>query len=205
MAAGPDRARSRPLPGPLEGRCAHVHRRSRRLPGTDREALRQRLRDKVVRDRGAAIYTVDEIKDVATTTLHQTMVFANVQVLIAIVIGFLGIVNTLLISVLQRTREIGLLRAIGMTRRQISRTVTAEALYLALLGGVIGIITGLLGGLVPVRLYMLAVTGYLMPISIPWLTLLWALLAALAIGWLASFIPARRAARIDVLDAIGYE
>jgi putative ABC transport system permease protein len=177
----------------------------RTAPGTDRESLRARLREGTLKGRGAAVYTVEEIKDVATNTLRQTMVFANVQVLIAIAIGFLGIVNTLLIGVLQRTREIGLLRAIGMTRPQVSRTVVAEALFLALLGGLIGIATGLLGGLVPVRLFMLSMTGYLMPIAIPWSSLGWALLASLAIGALASLLPARHAARIDVLDAIGYE
>jgi putative ABC transport system permease protein len=174
-------------------------------PGVDREDLRRRIRERAIRDRAAFIYTVDEIKDVATNALEQTMVFANVQVLIAIAIGFLGIVNTLLMSVLQRTREIGLLRAIGMTRRQVGRTVIAEALYIAVLGGLIGILTGVLGALVPVRLYMLSVTGYVMPIAIPWLTLLWALLASIVIGVVASFLPARRASRIDVLEAIGYE
>ena len=177
----------------------------RAAPGTDPAELRARLLRDVVRDRAAFIYTVREIKDVATNTLEQTMVFANVQVLIAIAIGFLGIVNTLLIGVLQRTREIGLLRAIGMTRGQVSRTIVVEAVTIGAFGGILGILTGLLGGLVPVRLYMLAMTGYLMPISIPWFTLLWAFLAALLIGWLASVLPARRAARIDVLDAIGYE
>jgi putative ABC transport system permease protein len=177
----------------------------RAAPGVDREDLRRRIRERAMRERTGFVYTVDEIKDVATNTLRQTMVFANVQVLIAIAIGFLGIVNTLLMSVLQRTREIGLLRAAGMTRRQVSRTVMAEALYIALLGGIIGIITGLLGALVPVRLYMLSVTGYMMPIAIPWLTLAWALVASVAIGLVASILPARRAARIDVLDAIGYE
>jgi putative ABC transport system permease protein len=177
----------------------------RAAPGTDPEELRERLMRDVVRDRAAFIYSVQQIKDVATNTLEQTMVFANVQVLIAIAIGFLGIVNTLLIGVLQRTREIGLLRAIGMTRRQVSRTIVVEAVTIGAFGGVLGILTGLLGGLVPVRLYMLAMTGYLMPIAIPWFTLLWALVAALLIGWLASVLPARRASRIDVLDAIGYE
>ena len=107
----------------------------RAAPGTDPEDLRRRLRDQVVRDRSAFIYTVDEIKDVATNTLRQTMVFANVQVLIAIAIGFLGIVNTLMIGVLQRTREIGLLRAIGMTRRQVARTVVVEAVTIGAFGG----------------------------------------------------------------------
>jgi putative ABC transport system permease protein len=176
----------------------------RAAPGVEPAELKRRL-EEALDDRTAFVYTVDEIKDVATDTLHQTMVFANVQVLIAIAIGFLGIVNTLLMSVMQRTREIGLLRAVGMTRRQVARTVTAEAVYTALLGGVIGILTGILGALIPVRLYMLSVTGYLMPIAIPWLTLLGALVAALAIGWIASVLPARRAARIDVLEAIGYE
>jgi putative ABC transport system permease protein len=177
----------------------------RAAPGADPEELRIRLRDQVVRDRSAFIYTVGEIKDVATNALHQTMVFANVQVLIAIAIGFLGIVNTLLIGVLQRTREIGLLRAIGMTRGQVAGTIVAEAVTIGAFGGILGIATGLLGGLVPVRLYLLAMTGYSMPIAIPWFTLLWAFLAALVIGALASVGPARRASRVDVLEAIGYE
>jgi putative ABC transport system permease protein len=177
----------------------------RAAPGVDPEALRGRIRGRLGSGRPAFVYTVGEIKDVAIDTLEQTMVFANVQVLIAIAIGFLGIVNTLLMSVLERVREIGLLRAVGMTRRQVALTVMTEALAIAVFGGVIGILTGLLGALVPVRLYMLSVTGYAMPIAIPWLTLLWALLASIAIGLVASVVPARRAARVDVLEAIGYE
>ena len=137
--------------------------------------------------------------------MRDAVALANVQVLIAIVIGFLGIVNTLLISVLQRTREIGLLRAVGMTRGQVSRSVMLEALFIGLIGGVIGIITGLLGGWFPLRYFTLGITGYLTPIAVPWKQIAIAVVVAAVIGVLASLLPARRATAVNVIDAIGYE
>jgi putative ABC transport system permease protein len=129
----------------------------------------------------------------------------NVQVALAIVIGFFGIVNTLLISVMQRTREIGLLRAVGMTTGQVSAMIMIESAFIALVGAVLGILLGLAGARWPLALHVAQVAGYQLPLYVPWTTVFVALGCAVMIGAVASILPARRAASIEVLEAITYE
>jgi putative ABC transport system permease protein len=121
---------------------------------------------------------------------------------LALVIAVLGVVNTLGLSIIERTREVGLLRAIGIDRRQMRRMVSLEAVAIAVLGALMGIAMGLVFGIAlmaSLRDEGLEVT------RIPWLSLGVYLLASVAIGLLAALIPARRAARLDVLRAIGTE
>lgn len=173
--------------------------------GVDRGAFQQHLTEALGERFTLYVYDIADIKQTADDAMRDAVALGDVQVLIAIVIGFLGIVNSLLISVLQRTREIGLLRAVGMTRRQVSRSVMLEALYIGLVGGVIGIITGLAGGWFPLRYFTLGITGYLTPIVVPWKQMAMAIIAAALIGVFASVLPARRASAVNVIDAIGYE
>jgi putative ABC transport system permease protein len=121
---------------------------------------------------------------------------------LAIVIAVLGIMNTLALSVIERTREVGLLRAVGMSRRQVRSMVRLEAVAIAVLGAVLGIGLGLAFGISLQH----ALTGQGIPVlSLPSLELGgFVVLAALA-GVLAAIIPARRAARMDVLRAVTTE
>ena len=121
---------------------------------------------------------------------------------LALVIAVLGVVNTLGLSIIERTREIGLLRAIGVDRPQMRRMVSLESIAIAVLGALLGIGMGLVFGIAlmaSLRDEGLEVT------SIPWSNLGLYLLAAVVIGLLAALLPARRAARLDVLRAIGSE
>jgi putative ABC transport system permease protein len=174
-------------------------------PGVDRQAVRARVASQLAGQATLFLYDPDQIRRISEDLLRQSLVVANAQVLVAILIGFLGIVNSLLIGVLQRTRELGLLRAAGMTARQVARTVLFEGIFMALTGGVIGVVAGLLGGWLPLRLFTFAVTGHLVPRVVPWPHLAIALAGALALGFLASILPARHAARLPVLEAVGYE
>jgi len=174
-------------------------------PNVAPDTLRSALSSKLAGEYSLYLYDRVQIARVSDDVLRQTVAVADLQVVVAMGIGFLGIVNSLLISVLQRTREIGLVRAIGMTRAQVARTVIIEGVFVALLGGIIGIAGGLVGGWLPLRLFTLAVTGYLYPPVVPWGTVALALTSALGIGFVASLLPARRAASLPVLDAIGYE
>ena len=117
-------------------------------------------------------------------------------------IAVLGIVNTLALSVIERTREVGLLRAIGMQRRQLRRMIRLESIAIALLGAVLGIVMGVVFGVVLQR--AIADQG-LDVLSIPWVQLALFVVVAAVVGVLAAWLPARRAARLDVLTAIGTE
>jgi putative ABC transport system permease protein len=121
---------------------------------------------------------------------------------LAVVIAVLGIINTLALSVIERTREVGLLRAVGLSRRQLRRMVRLESVIVAVLGAVLGVAMGLVFG---VALQRAIADEGVDVLSIPWLQLgLFVALAAVA-GVLAAVLPARRAASLDVLEAIGAE
>jgi len=173
--------------------------------GQDVNEAVARIGQKVSEDLGAMVLTVADVVAFGQEALRQSFRLTYVQVIISMVIGFFGIVNTLLISVLHRTREIGLLRSVGMTRRQVARTVVVEALFIAAVGGVFGVIWGLLAAAFPVASHITRVAGYTLPFVIPWPTVAGALAAGLAIGFVASLVPAYRAARLNVLEAVGYE
>jgi putative ABC transport system permease protein len=119
---------------------------------------------------------------------------------LAIVIALLGIVNTLALSILERTREIGLLRAVGMGRRQVRAMIRSESVIVSVLGALLGVIVGIFFGW--------ALTGsidFLTELSIPVGTLILFLVLAAIAGVLAALGPARRASRMDVLQAIHSE
>ena len=121
---------------------------------------------------------------------------------LAIIIAVLGIVNTLALSVIERTREVGLLRAIGMQRRQLRRMIRLESVAIALLGAVLGMAMGVIFGVVLQR--AVADQG-IDVLSIPWVQLLIFVLISAVVGVLAAWLPSRRAARLDVLTAITTE
>lgn len=132
--------------------------------------------------------------------LLQNVIF--VLLFLAIVIAFFGIVNTLALSIIERTRELGLLRAMGMTRRQMRSMVRWEALIIALLGAVLGMGVGIGLGIAIVRALADAGLGY---VAIPAAPLIICLVIALLLGVGAAVLPAFRAGRLDVLRAIATE
>jgi putative ABC transport system permease protein len=121
---------------------------------------------------------------------------------LAVLIAVLGIVNTLALSVMERTREVGLLRAVGMTRRQLRAMVRWESVAIAVLGAVLGIVLGVVFG---VALQSALSEEGLEVLAVPWGRLAAFLLLAALVGVLAAVWPARRAAKLDVLHAITTE
>lgn len=128
------------------------------------------------------------------------MIFALLG--LALLIAVLGIVNTLALSIIERTREVGLLRAIGVSRAQLRRMVTLESVVIAVLGAVLGVVMGI--GFGVALMHALREEG-LEVIDVPVGQLAMFLVVSLVIGVLAALLPARRAARLDVLRAISTE
>jgi putative ABC transport system permease protein len=136
--------------------------------------------------------------------MDQAFSMFDVMSLIAIVVGALGIVNTLTMSVMERLQEIGMLRAIGMTRAQITRMVLAEAGLIGIIGGILGLITGVILARI-LFIGMTTMSGYQLTFIMPLGGVLFSLVAAFLISQLAALLPARRAARVRILEAVQYE
>ncbi|MFP5332097.1 MAG: ABC transporter permease [Acidimicrobiia bacterium] len=142
----------------------------------------------------------DGFRDEATGQIGGIVNLLYALLAVSVVIGTLGVVGTLLLSVVERTREIGLLRAIGMNRRQVRRMIRWEAVVIAVFGGVLGTVIGILFGVAVVY-----AIGDELRLSLPAGQLVWWLLVAAALGILAATYPARRASRLDILEAVAYE
>ena len=148
-----------------------------------------------------------EVQDQAQAKAAQVQQFDTILnlmyalLLLAILIALVGIVNTLALSIYERTRELGLLRAVGMTRRQMRRMVRSEAVIIAVFGTLMGVVIGLLFGRVIVASLSRDNIAFAVPVG---QLILFVVLAALA-GLLAGTLPGRRAARLDVLQAIAVQ
>ena len=150
---------------------------------------------------GAKVQTNAEYKADAESFVNGLLNFLYILLAMCLIISLIGIVNTLALSVFERTREIGTLRAVGMTRRQLRRVIRYESTITAIIGGVFGIVVGLLFGWIVAQ--GLADQGLVF--VVPYTQLFWFFIVAMVFGVLAAILPARRAAKLNVLDALQYE
>ena len=141
----------------------------------------------------------DDLQQQLESGINGLLVLINGLLGLALVVAFFGVVNTIVLSVLERTREIGLLRAVGMTRGQLMSTIRWEAIMVSLFGALLGIALGILFGIAGVRAIPDSVID---KVAIPWTTLVVIVVMSGLIGVLAAYLPARRAAKLNPLDAI---
>ena len=143
--------------------------------------------------------TQDEFRERWEGQLDSLLVIINVFLGLAIIIALMGITNTMALSVLERTREIGLMRAVGLTRRQTRTMIRWEAGVVSLFGALLGIVVGIAFGWLAVTAIPDSIVDRL---DIPFGTLVIYVIVATIAGLIAAGLPARRAARLDILDAI---
>jgi putative ABC transport system permease protein len=155
-----------------------------------------------------APYPQIEIKDRAEFAqsredqINQFLVVINVFLIFAVLIAFIGITNTLALSVFERTRELGLLRAVGMGRTQVRRMVRLEAVIVAVFGALLGVAVGMVFG---VAVTISLPNDLVSTLAVPWGSLVIVVVVAGLVGVLAALWPAWRAGRLNVLDAIASE
>jgi putative ABC transport system permease protein len=148
------------------------------------------------------VQTRAQFEQAQTAAVNQLVGLVYALLALAVLIALIGIVNTLMLSVFERTREIGLLRAVGMKRRQVKTMIRSEAVILAIFGAIIGIIVGTGMGVALVSsLKQQGITDTVVPVS----RLVVFLLLAALLGLIAASWPARRAARLDILNAIAVQ
>lgn len=149
----------------------------------------------------ADIETTEEFQDRAIGMIDDVLAMVNIMVALAVVIALIGIANTLALSVFERTRELGLVRAVGMTKRQLRRMVRFEAALVATFGAVLGVSIGLLFGWGVVQALP---ASFASTLAIPVQSIIVLMVIAAGAGVLAAVMPARRAGRLNVLEAISH-
>ena len=168
----------------------------------DPEAARAVIDDVLADYPQAQLEDRQEFQDSIESGLNTVLILVNVFLAFALLIALVGIVNTLTLSVFERIREIGLLRAVGMTRRQMRRMIRWEAAAVSLYGAVVGVVLGAAFG---VATSAAIPDDIIDTIAVPYLQLLVFLVISVAFGLIAALFPAFRASRMNVLDAIADE
>jgi putative ABC transport system permease protein len=150
-----------------------------------------------------AVLSNDELKSNVEQQVNQQFAIFYAIVAVAVFASLFGIVNTLSMSVIQRTREIGVLRALGASRWQVRRQVADESMVIGLIGALLGIVVGAGLGWALLKGLAAGVPGVEYRPPLP--TMAWVAVAGIILGLIASVLPARRAARLDVIRALSYE
>jgi putative ABC transport system permease protein len=145
---------------------------------------------------------LERINGAIGEALERVFGLFDALALVAVVVAALGIVNTLTMNVLERVREIGVLRAAGMTRRQVWRSVVVEAGITGLAGAILGVVTGLVVGALMV---VFAGSDLDTAFGVPWATVALAVVLGVALAMLAAAYPARLASRLSIVRAVAFE
>ncbi|MCH6556969.1 MAG: ABC transporter permease [Nitrospirae bacterium] len=174
-------------------------------PGADAGAVRRRVEDTVGPEEHLALISNAEIKAEVLAIFDRTFTVTYALEVIAVVIALLGIINTMLTSVLERQRELATLRAVGASARQIRRLVLWEAGYLGVLGALLGVLGGILLSILLVEVINKQSFGWTIQWTLPITLLVEAVVLAVTVALAAGYFPARWAAHQPVAEGLRYE
>ena len=158
--------------------------------------------DKSVSDfADAKVQTAAEFKKNFEKPLNQIIKLLYVLLALSVIVSLIGIINTLVLTIFERTRELGMLRAVGMTRWQVRNMIGNESIVTALIGAALGMVVGIFLALLVTQ----ALAQYDLQFAIPTGALITFVIVSVIAGIVAAILPARRAARLRVLEALQYE
>jgi putative ABC transport system permease protein len=149
----------------------------------------------------AKVQTESQFKKNFEKPLNSILSRLFVLLALSVIVSLFGIINTLVLTIFERTREIGMLRAVGMTQRQTRRMIRHESIVTSLIGAALGIVVGFFLALLVTH----ALSSEGIVFAVPYLSIVYFVIAAIVVGILAAILPARRAARLNVLEALQYE
>ena len=170
-------------------------------PGADRAGAAAALSHALDAFPGVEARSEKQLRDEVAGRVNSILILFYALLAMSVLMSLLGIVNTLTLSIHERTRELGMLRAIGMTPEQARVLVRDESVITAAMGTSVGVVLGVFFAWVMTR----ALTSEDVVFSVPWLQVVVLIVIGLLAGVVAAVPPARRAARIDVLAAIAHE
>jgi len=171
-------------------------------PGQNIAALKARIgRTLAATYPTAAVHSRQDLKNQNDKGINQLLGLIYVLLAMSVLVSFFGIINTLVLSIYERTREIGMLRAIGTTRSQVRWMIRWESVITAVIGAILGLLLGILLAV----LVTAGLSSQGIEFALPIVQLLIWVIFAILFGILAAAFPARRAARLDVLRAVAYE
>lgn len=174
-------------------------------PGVDIQTFKSEVQRTVAGEQRAFIYTHEEYKQWVTRLIDQFFLLTYLQMIVAIFVAGLGLINTLVISVAERRRELGVFRAIGGLRRQVRRMILLEAASISLIGLATGALAGIFNAYFLVRTAAIMIAGFTLPFHFPVLLVLITVPVVLIVGLLAAWWPAQRAMRLRVAEALACE
>jgi putative ABC transport system permease protein len=174
-------------------------------PGADLETVRRLVNERYAEKYDLFVMTYKDFKHSIVALLDQVFSIMSALEVVAIVIAVLGVINALLASVIDRVREIGVLRAVGMRRRQVRVMVMAEGGLVGVCAVLVGFFAGLALGQLLIAVINLTQSGWYFPFRPPWLDILQACLVVVVVSTLAGWYPARAAAKLVVTEALEYE
>ena len=169
--------------------------------GADAEEVAERVESALGDFPSVQVSTISDLVGQVQSALTAVVGMVAGLLLMSVVVAVVGIVLTLYLAVYERTRETGMLRAVGMTRRQVRRMIRFESVLIAVFGTLLGLVLGLFCGWA----LSVGVVGEGVRFAVPWLWIGFGFVGAIVAGVVAAVVPARRAARMDVLEAIAYE
>lgn len=174
-------------------------------PGAKLSEVQKDLDLRFGKSKSLMVISNAEMRQQMAETIDQGFSYTKAIEFAALCVGLLGLLNTLLVSVMERMREIGMLRAVGMSRKQLSWMILQEALFQGGFGALAAISLGSWLGYVWITHSLSTVLGWIVQFHFPWISVFYTVGIGLAVAVIAGFFPARRAAQMEIREALEYE